>query len=151
MADDHDDNDQGEDLVPRAHIRQLEEQAKKSKELEAQLAAMQRETVFARALGSTDHPARKYFEKGYDGELDIDAVRNAAKEAGLIGAQQSQPEAPQQRHDDLSAYARMAATSAGADAAGQEDLADRIRNAASQEEVMAIMTDAGYPTSWGSQ
>jgi hypothetical protein len=32
----------------------------------------------------------------------------------------------------------------------QEKLEDRIRNAKSQEEVMAIMTEAGYPTSWTS-
>jgi hypothetical protein len=115
VADDYD-NDQT-DLVPRAHIRQLEEQAKKARELEAQLAATQREAAFARALGNADHPMRAYFERGYDGELEVDAIRAAARDAGLF-ASEPPPATPEPQNTptpgELAAHARLQAAAEGA-------------------------------------
>lgn len=149
MPDDDLDQDQT-DLVPRSHIRQLEEKAKKAGELEQRLAAMERESAFARALGTTDHPARSYFEKGYDGELDPEAIRNAAREAGLFTSQappadsqtdqQNQP-SPQ----EMAAQARMQAAAEGAQGNRPVDFVEALgpRGSKTPEEIEALARAAG--------
>lgn len=141
MADERvdDTDDTGEDLVPRSHIRQLEEKAKKAGELEAQLEALQREAAFARALGGLDHPGLSYFQKGYDGPLDTDAIRNAAKEAGFI---RSAPEAGTTPPPDTSAQDRIASASEGAREPAPPDLAEAIAKAESENEVLDLLEQA---------
>ncbi len=148
MPDDDLDSDQT-DLVPRAHIRQLEERAKQAKDLEAQLVAMQRENAFAKALGNADHPARTYFEKGYDGELTPDAIRTAAKDAGLFAARETQGtpdnEPNQPTSAEMAAQARMAAASDGAGGNKPIDLVEAMgpRGSKTQEELMQMLRAAG--------
>ncbi|MCA1846243.1 MAG: hypothetical protein LC792_24225, partial [Actinobacteria bacterium] len=132
-------------LVPRSHIRALEEKAKKAAELEAQLGAMQRETVFARALGNLDHPGRSYFEKGYDGPLEVDAVRTAAADAGFLSktpTDQSQTAPPPGLDPTL--VTQFNAASTGAPAAGnqswQEALAEADRISSQEEREAAILS-----------
>lgn len=138
------------DLVPRSQIRELEAQAKKARDLEAQLSAIQRESAFARALGNTDHPARQYFERGYDGELDVDAIRTAAKDAGLIAgptqvmpAEQAGQQAPSP--SEMAAHARMAAASEGSGGNRPIDLIEAFgpRGSKKEREILDMARAAG--------
>lgn len=147
MADHDEDQDQT-DLVPRAHIRQLEEQAKKARDLEAQLTTVQRDAAFARALGTTDHPARQYFERGYDGELDVESIRNAAKDAGLIAGPTSVDASGQQNQpspQEMAAHARMSAASEGAGGNQAIDLIEAFgpRGSKTPDEIAQMARAAG--------
>jgi hypothetical protein len=149
VADDYDDQDQT-DLVPRSQIRQLEQQAKEAKDLRAQLEAVQRENTFAKALGSIDHPARSYFERGYDGEMEPDAIRAAAREAGLMATSQAQT--TDQRNDptsqEMAAHARMAAASEGSGGNKPIDLIEGFgaRGSKKPDEIMQMIRSAGMRT-----
>jgi hypothetical protein len=145
---DRDDIDDGQDddLVPRHHIRDLEAKAREADDLRARLTELERDNAFTRALGpAAEHPGTKYFVKGYEGELTVDAIRAAASEAGFL----TEPE--QQRAgaspEELSAHQRMAAASTGAGTSGAIPLEDAIAQAGSAEEVMTLMERAGFPTS----
>jgi hypothetical protein len=145
MADDDDQTD----LVPRHQIRQLEEQAAKSRQLEEQLAQMQRESAFARALGSTDHPARQYFERGYDGELDVESIRTAARDAGLIGNPVNVAPAEQTNNQptpaEMAAHARMAAASDGGGGNRPTDLIEAMgpRGTHKPDELLDMLRASG--------
>lgn len=149
MPEEHDDDQT--DLVPRSQIRELEAQAKRTRDLEAQLAAMQRDSAFARALGNTDHPARQYFERGYDGELDVDTIRAAAKDAGLIAGPTQVMPAEQQGQNaqptpgEMAAHARMAAASEGGSGNRPVDLIEAFgqRGSKKPEEIMDMARAAG--------
>lgn len=147
MADDYDDDQN--DLVPRAQIRQLEEKAKKATELEARLAEMERRAAFSEALGAaaTD-PKVKYFIKGYDGELTPEAIRAEALEAGVLAPTQPQTTEPSKDNptpQELAAHARMQAASEGAGGNRPVDLLEALgpRGSKKPEEIMQILRQAG--------
>jgi hypothetical protein len=147
MADDGFDDVEGTpDLVPRAHIRDLEAKAKRAEELEAQLAEAQRDSAFTQALGPSTDPRLDYFRRGYQGDVTPEAIRQAAAEAGFLATEsQPAPQQPAASSQDLAAHARMASASAGADAASAPpDLAAQIAAAKSAEEVMDLIhSEAG--------
>jgi hypothetical protein len=135
------------DLVPRAHIRDLEAKARRTDELEAQLAQVTKDAAFTQALGPSTDPRLDYFRRGYQGDVNPEAIRQAATAAGFLAAE-SQPAADAQNNasaQDLSAHARMADASAGADAAGAPaGLSEAIAAAQSPEEVMNLIhSEAG--------
>ena len=70
--------------LKRSDIRALERQAKKAGEYEAKIADLERKQAFMAAGVPVDDPAAKYFVKGYDGELDPDAIKAAAVEARIL-------------------------------------------------------------------
>ena len=69
-------------------IKGLRQAANKAKKLERELAQMQRELAFHKAGIPLSDPRMNYFIKGYEGELDADAIRQAAVEAGFLQIQQ---------------------------------------------------------------
>lgn len=146
-ADDRDDDqDEGNDLVPRSHIRGLEEKARRADELAAQVEALTRESVFSSALAGIDHPGLSYFKNGYQGDLTPEAIRQAALEAGFArGDTTPAPQAPQQAPlpADLAAHQRMAAAQAGAAPPPPFDLNEAIAKAKNSEEVMALIEAHG--------
>ena len=103
-----DDDFEAEDQTPKA----LRRQANKAKKLEAELTAMRRELAFARAGLPMDDPKMSYFIKGYEGDLESDAIRSAALEAGFLQSATTVQEAP--KAPDLSAQTRIMQASAGA-------------------------------------
>lgn len=146
-----DDNELPDDETPVSisakDLKALRNIAKNASELQAQHEAAQRQLAFAKAKIDVTDPKMGYFIKGYEGELDPEKIRTAATEAGFISTQPDQQQIPPQ---ELSGHQRVADAAAGG-SNNQPDLAEQIRNAQSQEEVMAIMSQAGYPTSWSSQ
>ena len=145
MADDRDDDqDDGTDLVPRSHIRGLEEKAKRADELAAQVESLQKEAVFSSALAGIDHPGLSYFKTGYSGDLTPEAIRQAAIEAGFGRADTStEPQPASTVPADLAAHQRMAAAQVGAAPPPPFDPLEAIAKAESAEEVMAIVEAHG--------
>jgi hypothetical protein len=147
-----DDNEQQLDddtpvTIAAKDLKALRNIARSASETAAQAAAAQRELAFARAKIDVTDPKMSYFIKGYEGDLEPDKIRTAAQEAGFISTDSHQVQIPA---GELQGHQQMGAASAGANSK-PEDLTEKIRNAQSQEEVMAIMMAAGYPTSWTSQ
>jgi hypothetical protein len=71
---------------------ELREAAKRGHKWKAEAEAAKREVAFLRAGIDPEDTRLKYFVKGYDGPLEVEAIRSAAVEAKFI-------EAPQQPVD----------------------------------------------------
>lgn len=141
MADEYD--DEYDEQQENQDIRNLRKAAKERDQLQAQLRERDRELAFAKAKLDLDDPRMKYFVKAYDGELTPEAVRARAEEDGFVPKSQTPP--------DVTAQQRIASASSGASETPGTDLEDAIRGASSQEEVMKLMSQAGYPTAWDHQ
>ena len=121
----------------RARMKQLEKEAKELRKQVAEFSATQRELAFVKAGIDPASPQAKYFVKGYDGELTPEAIRAAAAEAQLIT-----PQADPLDED------RAGWKQTNRIAAGSETSADgpswnkRIRDAASEDELMSIFAEA---------
>ena len=63
--------------------RELEAKAKRADELEAQVQQMQRKEVFRDAGLDPSNKMTEYFMKGYEGELNVEAIQAEAQSAGL--------------------------------------------------------------------
>jgi hypothetical protein len=92
--------------IPRRQIRELEARAKRAEELEAKLATVERNQIFVEAGIPNEGPG-SWFRKGYDGELTVEAVRQAY---GMSGA----PAQAQATADSLAGHQAARAMSAGA-------------------------------------
>lgn len=139
------DQDEGQVSLSPEDLKALRAKAKEADRLTKEFEAAQRKLAFVESGINIADPKMSYFVKGYEGELNADAIKAEAERAGFVGQQQQQqPSVPPQ---ELAGHQQMAEASSGG-APGQPDLAEQIRNAGSQEEVMALMIKAGYPTAW---
>lgn len=135
-----------EDQTPKA----LRRQANKAKKLEAELNTMRRELAFARAGLPMDDPKMSYFIKGYEGDLDSEAIRNAAFESGFLQASKSpEPKAA----PDLGAQTRIMQASAGAAVEDISEAAALARLEQAMEEggvdaMLAVAQEYGLPISY---
>jgi hypothetical protein len=121
----------------RAHLRKLEAENKRKDELLAEAEQARRELMFLKAGVNPDDPKAKYFVKGYDGELTVEAIRQAAEEASYIPSQRKEVQA------DAEAFGRMArAATFGETSEPVVDYADKIRKAKSPDEVMQLLAQA---------
>lgn len=143
MPEDYESDDDAQDEPsPRDLRHQLAERAREAEELRAQLEATKKDAEFTRALGeNVDAPWVKYFRSGYDGDVNAEAIRKAASDAGfLTPVNHPQREQP----DDLAAHGRMAANAAGGQGAAQvgwqEALAEADRIPDPVEREAAILT-----------
>ena len=137
---DYEDDDQPEqsDRNPlRARMKQLEKDiAAKDKALAEALEA-KRELAFVKAGISPADPKFKYFVKGYDGELNPDAIKQAAIEAQFL----SPENAPSQ--DETKGWRTSDEVAAGTHTATPPpDIAQRIARAKSEREIMDILAEA---------
>ena len=122
----------------RARMKQLEKENAEARKLLAEADTTKRELAFVKAGIDLSSPANKYFVKGYDGELDPDAIRQAAVEAQLI----SPPVAPSQT-EEAQAWSRTAKIAAGSQTAQPPvDWAKRLDQATSPKEVEQILSEA---------
>jgi hypothetical protein len=95
---------------------QLRREAKAAKTAAEEANAAKRELAFMRAgIDSTD-PKLSYFVKGYDGEIDADAIKSAAVEAGFLASAlaNTDPVSDPSVAANLDAASRIAAASTGA-------------------------------------
>jgi hypothetical protein len=118
-------------------MKQLEKEAKELRKQVADFAVAQRELAFVKAGIDPASPQAKYFVKGYDGELDPEAIRAAAAEAQLITPQANPMDA------DKAAWQQTNRIAAGAETASEgPSWIKRIRDASSSEEISAIFAEA---------
>lgn len=127
-------NDGGSEVEPQTDgVKKLRQ---RHDQLASEKAELERELAFTKAGIDPDDPKMSYFVKGYDGEMEAEAVRKAALEAGFIEDQEQV-----QRETELSAHDRMDQASAGT--AGQPpaqgDYQAEIAAAETPAEVMKVV------------
>ena len=142
MSNVHEFEDETGDEAPkdpvRARMRQLEKELKAKEQALAEADAIRRENAFMKAGIPMDNPMAKYFVKGYDGNLDPEAIRQAAVEARLISPPDTTPTA-----DEAQAWQRTNKIAAGAQTAQPPvDWSRRLNEARNPQEVEAILAEA---------
>lgn len=121
----------------RARMKQLEQEAKELRKQVAEFSVAQRELAFVKAGIDPASPQAKYFVKGYDGDLNPDAIRQAAEEAQLITPQKSVADT------DKEAWQQSNRIAAGSEsAANGPSWMKRIKDASTPEELSAIFAEA---------
>jgi hypothetical protein len=133
-------------------LKNLRAAANRAKKLEAELTQMKRQMAFYQAGIPQDDPRMKYFVKGYEGELDPEAIRNAASEAGFL--QVEQQETPQENPVAV-AEQRVMAASAGAIAEDNSESAslaklEQALNEGGVEAMLDVARQYGVPTTYDS-
>lgn len=124
MADDlYDEDDQygegeGEGQKPdrsNAEWATLRKERKERAAAEERAAAAERQLAFISAGINPNDPRAAYFVKGYDGEMTVEAITEAAREGGFIEQPSTQRSAQddEARRQSLAASQRIAAASAG--------------------------------------
>lgn len=139
--DDFDNEDQVQESKNpfRARMKDLETENKTLREAAAEREAMKRELAMLKAGIPVDDPASKYFVRAYDGELTVDAIKQAAVEARILASETP----PQEIQAERDAWQRTNKVVAGASSA-TEPLSwnARIENATSEAEVLQILREA---------
>ncbi len=140
--DDTEDQEDHPDIVrQRQQLKKLEKENKELAERAARADAAERKLAFAEAGINPKDPKMSYFVKGYEGEMDPDAIKAAAVEAGFLEAPQT--EVPK---DQVDATRRMAEAGAGGGAPANDTGRQAISEATSEAEVMAELAKLGVPT-----
>lgn len=124
------DSDIEEDSIPG-----LRRAANKSKKLESENQSLKRELAFAKAGLPLDDPKMRYFVKGYDGEMEAEAIRAAAVEAGFY-QQPAQGEQPAAQSFNDGGQQRVMAASAGS-------ISEDISEAAAIARMEQAMAEGG--------
>ena len=140
--DNYDSEDQIEESETRnpvrARMKQLEKETAELRKQVAEAEAAKRELAFVKAGIDPLQPMSKYFVKAYDGELDPEAIRQAAVEAQLISPPDSQP-----TPSETQAWQRTAKLAAGSQTAQPPvDWNRRLNEARSPQEVEQILAEA---------
>ena len=133
--------------------RDLENRAKEAEDkaaaLEDQLSSIQRRDTFRTAGLDLDDARTKYFVKGYEGELDVEAIRQEAAAAGFLGAADAAPTAQNAAYNDmLIAEQRIQAAGEGGDPVLPPDLDAQIRSTNSEDELRVLLESNGIM--WGA-
>jgi len=123
----------------RARMKDLESEVKTLRETQQEAQAMKRELAMLKAGVPVDDPASKYFVRAYDGELSVEAIKQAAIEARILASETPAEEITAERE----AWQRTNQVVAGAASASEPASWDaRIRNAQSEQEVFDILREA---------
>ena len=143
---------------PKRNFRRvLEERAQTAEarvaELEASLQGLQKAEAFRSAGINPADTRQAYFVKGYDGEMDADAIRTAAIEAGFISDGATQAESnvvpfPEQGEavtlrEELAAQQRIAEAGVQGQPVTPPDLNDQIRSTKTEAELKALLRSQG--------
>ena len=115
---------------------------------EEQLSGYQRRDTFRSAGLDLQDPRVKYFVKGYEGELDVEAIRQEASAAGFLGADAPPPASTAIPPEVLMAEQRIQSVGEGGDPVSQADLEARIKATSNPDELRALMESEGYL--WGA-
>lgn len=140
--DNYDSEDQIEESETRnpvrARMKQLEKETAELRKQVAEAEVAKRELAFVKAGIDPLQPMAKYFVKAYDGDLNPDAIRQAAVEAQLISSPQNQPSA-----DEMQAWQRTNKVAAGSQTSQPPvDWIRRLNEATSPREVEQILSEA---------
>ena len=131
--------------------RDLETRAKEAEQkaatLELELSSIQRRDTFRSAGLDPDDPRVKYFVKGYEGELDADAIRQEAEAAGFLGAETSVAQ-NSALNNMLSAEQRILIAGEGGDPVSSPDLDSQIKATNNEDELRELLESNGIL--WGA-
>lgn len=121
----------------RQRMKQLEKELREAQKQLAATADASKKLAFIEAGVPLESPMAKYFIKGYDGDLNPEAIREAAVEAQLIAP-------PQQVDDtDKQAWRETNKIAAGSEVSpAPPGWIDRINGANSESELMSIFAEA---------
>ena len=133
--DDDLESDDTEDATDEGSPRGLRRAANKGKKLESENQQLKRELAFFKAGIDTDDPKMKYFAKGYDGEMEAEAIKAAAVEAGFY-QQPAQGEQPAAQSFNDGGQQRVMAASAGS-------ISEDISEAAAIARMEQAMAEGG--------
>jgi hypothetical protein len=91
------------------NIAQLRKAADDGAKARTEAEALKREIAFLKAGVNLDSAVGKMFAKAYDGELDVEMIKQGATEVGAITppAAPATPEAPAVVHDENQSQERM--------------------------------------------
>lgn len=132
--------------------RKLEDDLKLShdenSEMRIELNALRREKTFRSAGLDLDDTRVKYFVKGYDGELDAEAIRQEAMAAGFLGENSAPVQSETMVQDAMQTEQRIQTAGEGGDPVSPLDLDARIKATTSQDELRALMESQGVM--WGA-
>ena len=132
--------------------RELETRAKeaeqKAADLELELSSIQRRDTFRSAGLDPDDARVKYFVKGYEGELDAEAIRQEATAAGFLGVDSPQVAQNSVFNDMLTAEQRIQAAGEGGDPVLPPDLDSQIKATNNEDELRALLESNGIL--WGA-
>lgn len=134
--DDLDEQETGRNPL-RDRMKVLEQENAELKARADEAAAAARELAFVKAGIDPDLPVAKYFMKGYDGEISVEAIRSAAIEAQIIRDAQAE-----QNQQEAKSWDRSTKIAAGASSEPDVDWATRINQAKSPAEVEALLAQA---------
>jgi hypothetical protein len=122
----------------RARMKELEKETAELRKQVAEAETAKRELAFVKAGVDPSSPMAKYFMKGYDGDLDPDAIRQAAVEAQLISPPDATP-----TQVEAAGWQKIAKIAAGSQTAQPPvDWNQRLAQAESPKEVEAILAEA---------
>lgn len=154
MSDNYTDDDFDLEDEDSNSIPALRKAANAAKKLRAENARIKRELAFAKAGIPLNDAKMNYFVKGYEGDLEPEAIREAAVEAGFLVTQDASQEQTGEPGVEVAAQAqqRVMAASAGATSEDISEAAAISRmEAAMQEGGIEAMLDVarqyGVPTS----
>lgn len=140
-----DDDDEGSD----EDFKNLRAKARKASKYEQENLTLKRELAFIKAGVPMEDPKMGYFVKGYEGELDPAAIRQAAVEAGFMAAPSQAPD-PRIVQAQQGQAAVMQA-SAGAEAAYDPQSAlyqlEQAYNEGGTEQMLDVVQQYGFRTS----
>ncbi len=132
----------------QAKLRIARKAEREAAAAKAELAEFKKQTAITQA-GVPDHPARELVFKDYDGPLEAEAIRAHAEKMGIasVPANQSQGLTA----EEIDSQRRILSASGGTPpGSGDIDAAVAMRNAKSEDEVMAIVREvagqAGFTT-----
>ena len=114
---------------------------------EQRASSYERQDTFRSAGIDLNDPRAKYFVKGYEGELDAEAIRIEAEAAGFITGD-APPISQSVPNETLMAEQRMQAAGEGGDPVSPIDLEARIKATKNPDELRALMEGEGVL--WGA-
>lgn len=132
--------------------RELEARAREAEQrnvhLEQRVADYERRDVFRSAGLDPDDKRIGYFVKAYEGELDVEAIRQEATAAGFVDQMAPTSEVTAMMDSAFEGEERILAAGQGGDPVSQADLDARIKATKNPDELRALMEGEGYL--WGA-
>ena len=125
----------------------LKDAEARASDAEDRASSYERRDTFRSAGLDPDDARVKYFVKGYEGELDAEAIRQEATAAGFLGADASVAQ-NSVFNDMLSAEQRIQAAGEGGDPVLPPDLDSQIKATNNEDELRALLESNGIL--WGA-